>query len=110
MVKLLISSSNGSLIKEITLNDENLINQRFKRKKSILDLLIENGINIHFGCMGGSCSACVVELISGEENIDREGCGNQIYRGIAINQMLTCIAAIKQGLDENSKVELKLVF
>lgn len=109
MPKVLVYDKNENLLKSLNLTEEDLINKRFKRKKSILDILLDNNIQIFFGCMGGSCSACVCKVKSGEEFIDREGVGAQIFQGIAKEELLTCIATIRQNLSDSDTIELVLV-
>mgnify|MGYP006270193911 CR=1 FL=1 len=110
MVKLRVFDKDDKEIKTLELKDEQLVNQRFKRKNSILDILLDNGVNMFYGCMGGSCSACVCDLINGEEYIEREGVHEQVYKGISENEFLTCIASIKQGLSEDSIIEIRTKF
>lgn len=102
-----VYNKDDKMIKEIRLSDDDLVNKRFNRKKSVLDILLDNDVEIFFGCMGGSCSACVCELMKGEENIDREGIHPQVYRGIAEDEFLTCIATIKENLPESAEIELR---
>jgi ferredoxin len=107
MVVLSILNKDGNPSQELSFSDEGLFNTRLRRKKSILDLLLDNGVEIYFGCMGGSCSACVVTLLSGEEHLDREGLNAQIYKGIASNEILTCIATIKDKVPEDAKIVIQ---
>lgn len=110
MVKLKVYDKDNIEIKTLDLKDEDLVNQRFRRKNSILDLLLNNGVNMFYGCMGGSCSACVCELISGEQFIDKEGIHEQVFKGIKDNEFLTCIASIKEGLNSSDTIEIKTKF
>lgn len=107
MAKLKVFDKDGNLITVLDINDENSYNKILKRKKSILDLLLDNKIDIYYGCMGGSCSACVCEIMSGEEHIDREGLHEQIYKGIGEKDILTCIATIKESSMESGEIEIK---
>ena len=59
--------------------------------------------------MGGSCSACVVKVIKGSEFLDNEGLHEQIYKGIDSDDILTCIATIKdEFMKTNSEITVKL--
>ena len=107
MAKILVYDKNSNLIKEIVVTDENSYNKILKRKKSILDILLDNKVDVYYGCMGGSCSACKCEILSGEECIDREGLHEQIYKEVSPNEILSCIATIKDGFMEAGIIEIK---
>ena len=107
MAKLKVFDKDDNLMMSLDVTNENSYNKILKRKKSILDILLDNKIDIYYGCMGGSCSACVCEVMSGSEHIDREGLHEQIYKGINEKDILTCIATIKDGSMENGEIEIK---
>ena len=110
MVKLKILNKDNEIIRELDLKEEDLVNKRFKRKESILDILLNNKVDQPFGCMGGSCSACVCAVVSGNHLVDNEGLHPQIYKGIESNQILTCIATIKDEATQDDVVEIKQLF
>lgn len=108
MVLIKVFDKKDRLIMDIDAKPEHRYNQRLRRKKSILAILLDNQIELYYGCMGGSCSACVTELVSGEEFIDKEGLHEQIYKGIRGKDFLSCIATVKDEIDEdNSTIVLK---
>jgi ferredoxin len=107
MAVIKVLNKDGNLINEIEVNVENTFNKILKRKKSILDILLDNKIDIYYGCMGGSCSACVCEIIEGKEHIDKEGLHEQVYKGIGEKDFLSCIATIKDESIENGIIEIK---
>ena len=75
-------------------------------KRSLLDDMLDNGINVFFGCMGGSCSACKCKVTKGIEHIDKEALGPQVYTDVADDEVLSCIARAKEGVDEE-EIELE---
>ena len=83
-INIVFFDKNNNLIKKLSLNKEETINKRFKRNKSILDIALDNNIDIKYGCMGGSCSACICEIITGSEFINREGLHEIVFKGEAI--------------------------
>jgi ferredoxin len=104
MVMIKVYDKKDRLIMDIDAKPEQRYNPRLKRKKSILAILLDNQIEMYYGCMGGSCSACITELISGEEFIDKEGLHEQVYKGIKGKDFLSCIATIKDNIDEENSV------
>lgn len=109
MIRIKIFDKNENIIKELDIKYKDTVNERFKRKKSILDILLDNDINVRFGCMGGSCSACVTEVIKGINLINNEGVSRQIYRGVPEKHILTCISTIdKEEENFEGEIELKL--
>ena len=107
MAKLKVFNKDGNMIATVDVTEEKSYNKILRRKKSILDILLDNKIDIYYGCMGGSCSACVCEIISGGEHIDREGLHEQIYKGIGEKDILTCIATIKDSSMQDGEIEIK---
>ena len=109
MTKLEIYSIDDELIKSIMITKENSYNKRLRMDKTILDFLLENDIKMPYGCMGGSCGACIVEILQGHEFVDREGSHKIVLKSIKENDALTCISTIKE-FDEKNIVKLKLRF
>ncbi|MCA9460371.1 MAG: (2Fe-2S)-binding protein [Nanoarchaeota archaeon] len=108
-INLVFFDKNNNLLKKLTLNEEETLNKRFKRKKSILDIALDNGIDLKYGCMGGSCSACICEIIKGGEFIDREGLHEIVFKGVKENEILTCIATLKDKIPKDNLIEIKLM-
>jgi ferredoxin len=109
MTKLEIYSMDDEFIKTIEVTEEKSYNKRLRMDKTILDFLLENGIKIPYGCMGGSCGACIVEIVSGGEFIDREGSHKIVLKSLLENEALTCITTVK-SFNEKSVTKLKLRF
>lgn len=106
-VKLIFYSKENSFLGEYVIPEDKRYNKTLRRKKSLLDIAIDNNVPIKFGCMGGSCSACICEIKSGEEFVEKGGIKEQVYVTNG-NKILTCMATIKDELSENAKIELKL--
>jgi ferredoxin len=49
--------------------------------------------------MGGSCSACKCKITKGKEFIDNEALGPQVYTDVADDEVLSCIARVKDDVD-----------
>jgi len=109
MIKITFIDKNNNLIKTIQPKSDKLVNNRLKRPKSILDIALDNGIDIKFGCMGGSCSACKCQIIKGENQIDKEGLKKAVYKDIGNKEFLPCIAILKENQKENEEIEIKLL-
>lgn len=109
MTKLEIYSMDDEFIKSIEVTKENSYNKRLRMDKTVLDFLLDSEIKMPYGCMGGSCGACIVEILSGHEFVDREGSHKIVLKSIGENDALTCIATIKEFNPENI-VKLKLKF
>ena len=107
MVTIKVLDKKDRPVMDIDTTPEQRYNQRLRRKKSILAILLDNQVDIYYGCMGGSCSSCVCELISGAEFIDKEGLHPQIYKGIKEGDFLSCIASVKEGIDESAVITVK---
>lgn len=110
MVVLKVYNKDDVLAATLHLKEDDLVNKRFQRKNSVLDILLNNNVEIYYGCMGGSCSACVCDLISGEEHIDREGIHEQVYQGIEPTEFLTCIATVKEDASDEAFIEIRTKF
>lgn len=113
MIEINIFDKNNNHIKKLNISEEEAYNKRFKRKKSILDIMLDNDINAKYGCMGGSCSACITEVLEGREHINNEGLTKQVYKGLNENDILTCISTLIFETNENRnnkqiKLRLKL--
>ena len=109
MTKLEIYSMEDELIRTIEVTKENSYNKRLRLDKTILDFLLDNDIKITYGCMGGSCGACIVDILSGGEFIDREGSHKIVLKSLKENEALTCITTVKE-FGENNITKLKLRF
>ena len=107
MVKLIIYNKENSLVTTLQIKEEDAYNKILKRKKSILDILLDNKVEIYYGCMGGSCSACKCIILSGLNNINKEGLHEMIYKNIENNEILSCISTIKDFSSEKT-IEIKL--
>lgn len=107
MTKIEVYDKEDEYITSINVTKENSYNRILKRDKSLLDIILDNKIDIFYGCMGGSCSACVVTIISGDELIDKEGLHEQIYKKITENQVLSCITTIKD-VEKEGTLKIKL--
>lgn len=87
--KLKIHSKTGTFEKEIELSG----------KRSFLDDMLDNGVQVFFGCMGGSCSACKCRITKGLDKIDKEAVGPQRYLDVKENEILSCITKVKENVD-----------
>ena len=96
--KLKIHSKTGEFEREIELGG----------KRSLLDDMLDNGVQVFFGCMGGSCSACKCRITKGMEKIDKEAMGPQRYKDVKENEILSCIAKVKDDVDGET-IELEKV-
>lgn len=96
--KAKIYDKNGKFEEEITLSE----------KKSLLDDMLDNGVQVFFGCMGGSCSACKCRIVKGADLIDKEALGEQRYGDVKENEFLSCITRVKEGVD-NKEIEIEKV-
>ena len=108
MVRLMIYSNENNLVKTLDIREEDAYNKVLKRKKSILDILLDNKVDIYYGCMGGSCSACKCIILSGLDNINKEGLHEMIYKNIEDNEILSCISTIR-NFSSDKTIEIKLV-
>lgn len=106
-VKINFYSKDNNFIRTIIVPEEKRYNPRLRRKKSILDIGLDNNIDIKYGCMGGSCSACICEVISGEEYVEIGGIKEQVYKTEG-KKFLSCMATIKEELPQNAEVSIKL--
>lgn len=106
-IKLIFYSKDNSFLGEYIIPKDKRYNKTLRRKKSVLDIAIDNNVPIKFGCMGGSCSACICEIKSGQDYIEKGGIKEQIYVTEGKN-ILTCMATIKDDLPNDATVELKL--
>lgn len=97
-IKITILKKNNSLEKDIYIKKPN---------RSILDNMLDENIEIFYGCMGGSCGACKCEIIEGEEFIEKEGIRSKIYKAIQGKEFLPCVAKLKNNVEENSKITIK---
>jgi ferredoxin len=66
-------------------------------KKSFLDEMLDHNIQVFYGCMGGSCSACKCKILSGNEFVDKEAMGPQVYSDVKEDEILSCIAKVKEN-------------
>ena len=107
-LKITFLDKNNNLIKTIHPKPEELINKRSKKAKSLLDIGLDNGVDIKFGCMGGSCSACKCKIIKGENQIDKEGLNKQIYKDVKDDEFLSCIGTVKEN-KEDQEIKIKLL-
>ena len=87
--KAKVYDKNGNFEREIELT----------QNRSLLDSMLDNGVQVFFGCMGGSCSACKVKITKGMDKIDREAKGEQRYTDVKEDEVLSCIADVKEGVD-----------
>lgn len=87
--KLKIHNKKGEFEQEIILSG----------KRSLLDDMLDNGAQVFFGCMGGSCSACKCKITKGIEYIDKEAMGDQRYDDVGDDEVLSCIARVRQDVD-----------
>lgn len=94
MVKLTVLNKDNSLQKKIDITD----------KKNLLDEMLDNDVEIFFGCFGGSCASCKCSIVEGSENIDLEAVRPLVFKGLKENEFLPCIAKIK---DSNKEVVIK---
>lgn len=97
MVQLKIYNKDNSFLSQIDLNT----------RDDILKQLLDNNIQIFYGCMGGSCGACISTIEKGEEHINKEGRKSAVYKGLKEREFLPCIATIKENLNENEIIEIK---
>lgn len=95
-VKLVVRNKDGSFDKEFVVPN----------KKSLLDEMLDNGVDVYFGCMGGSCSACKCKIIKGMDKIDREYMGPQVYKDVKDDEVLSCIAKVKDEIDD-TEIEIQ---
>ena len=98
MVKLKIYNKDNSFLNEIKLNS----------KEEILNQLINNNIEIFYGCMGGSCGACASTILKGEEHIDKEARKPAVFKGLKDKEFLPCIARVKEDNDEIIEIRKRL--
>lgn len=110
MVTLVVKNKDDKVKRELHLTEDDLVNKRFNRQNSILDISLNNNLDIPYGCMGGSCSACVCELVKGKDAVDKEGLHEQVYKGIGEEDILTCISTIKQDLPPETEIIIKTKF
>lgn len=97
MVKVTINDKKNSLDKDILIDNS----------KSILDNMIDNNVQVFYGCMGGSCGACKCEITYGIEFIEKEAIRPKVYRGVKENEVLTCIAKLKKDIPNNAQITIK---
>ncbi|MCA9486633.1 2Fe-2S iron-sulfur cluster binding domain-containing protein [Candidatus Woesearchaeota archaeon] len=91
---------------KLTIDPKTELNKVFKTKKSILDILLDNNIQVNFGCFGGSCSSCIATVQQGQEYINPEGLHPKVYTGTKEHQILTCISTIEDEAPEDAIIEL----
>lgn len=107
-VKLEFLDKNENSLKILNLNLEDIY-KRKKRLKGILDFALDNNVDNKWGCMGGSCSACICEVIEGLEYLNREGLHEIVYKDVKPNQILTCITTIKEeAFNQEKEVSIKV--
>ena len=108
-IQLEIKDKNNNPINSILIKENNLYTKT-GREKSILDIFLDNDIEIFYGCMGGSCGACICDIVEGEEYIDKEKIRTQVYKNVNQKEVLTCIAGFKENTPKNSKIVIKKKF
>ena len=96
--KLKVHSKEGTFEQEIELGG----------KRSLLDDMLDNGVNVFFGCMGGSCSACKCKITKGLDKIDKEAMGPQRFKDVKEDEILSCISKVKDDVDDET-IELEKV-
>lgn len=97
MTKLKIYNKDQSFLNQITLNG----------KDNFLKQMLNNNIQIYYGCQGGSCGACACTIINGKENIDTEAKKKAVFKGLEKGEFLPCIAKIKENLKGDEIIEIK---
>ena len=97
-VKITIIDKNNKFEKDIYIK---------KLDRSILDNMLDEDINIFYGCMGGSCGACICQIEEGEEFIEKEGIRPKIYKNLKEKQFLPCVAKLKKNMPEDAKIIVK---
>lgn len=90
MIKLKVMNKDNSEQKTIDINDS----------KNMLDLMLDNDVQIYYGCFGGSCGSCKCSIVDGEEYIDKEAIRPAVLKGLKENEFLPCIAKIKKDSDK----------
>ncbi len=107
--KLKILDKNENIIKIVNLEEKDLIT-RSGREKSILDIMLDNDIDMFYGCMGGSCGACICDLENGGEFVEKEKIRPKVYKNVSEKEILTCIAGLKTPFKDNSEIVVKKKF
>lgn len=97
MTQLKIYKKDNSFLNQIPLNP----------KDDLLKQLLNNNIEIFYGCMGGSCGACACTIISGEENLDKESKKKAVFKGVQPEEFLPCIAKIKDNLKQDTIIKIR---
>ncbi len=97
-IKITIIDKNNKLEKDINIK---------KQDRSILDNMLDEDIQIFYGCMGGSCGACKCQIEEGEEFIEKEGIRPKIYKGISGKEFLPCVAKLKKNIPQDAKITIK---
>lgn len=68
----------------------------------------EEGIDIPFSCGVGACRTCLCTVEKGYEHIDPEAIGpNQIDIDPEAFEILTCMAALKEGTPEDAEIVMQ---
>jgi ferredoxin len=65
---------------------------------------VEEGIMIPIACGAGACSTCKCKVTKGLEHINREGIGS-IHMSIEDDEILSCVATVKEDAPENAEIE-----
>ena len=97
MTKLKIYNKDNSLLNQIQINS----------KDDILKQILNNDLQIYYGCLGGSCGACACTITKGKEHIEKEATKKAVYKGLKENEFLPCIAKIKENVNKNEIIEIK---
>lgn len=106
-VKFTFYDKDESPLKSFQVDKNQMYNRILKMPKSILDIALDNDIDIKYGCMGGSCSACICEVIDGAEHINKEGLRKQVFKGVEEKQLLTCISSVREDAPDGAEIKIK---
>lgn len=90
--------------KEIKLDCDSVAH---KKKKSILDILLDSQIPARHGCIGGLCGACISKILEGEEYILKEELHKSAFRNLGKKRLLSCIATIKENTPDEATIKIK---
>ena len=96
MTQLILKSTDWEIIKEIPLDTG----------KTLLKQLEDAGAEIPYACMTGMCSACMCEVESWLEQVDKSFKWEPAFP-IDEREVMTCIAWGKQGSED---ITLKMMF
>lgn len=99
MAILKVYNKEHNFHKEISINCET----------SILDQMLDEKVEILFGCFGGSCASCVCEVISGGEHMNIEALKPLVYKGLKENQFLPCIAKLNPNVSDDALIEIRVL-